>query len=76
MNNGIFLSMLTVLFIWMKLSGQIVWSWWAVLSPIWGPVVVVTILYIFAMICFLGDEQLSGFKLKRRYGLRRFGRKR
>lgn len=32
-----FLGMLTVLFIGLKLTGYITWSWWWVLSPIWIP---------------------------------------
>jgi hypothetical protein len=35
-NGGIgFVSLLTVLFIGLKLTGNIAWSWWWVLSPIW-----------------------------------------
>lgn len=30
-----FVSLLTVLFIGLKLTGYIDWSWWWVLSPIW-----------------------------------------
>jgi hypothetical protein len=31
-----FLSLLTVLFIGLKLTAFIAWPWWVVLSPIWG----------------------------------------
>ncbi len=30
-----FTGMLTILFIGLKLTNQITWSWWWVLSPIW-----------------------------------------
>jgi hypothetical protein len=30
-----FASLLTVLFIGLKLTGYIAWSWWWVLSPLW-----------------------------------------
>lgn len=30
-----FISLLTVLFIGLKLVGSITWSWWWVLSPLW-----------------------------------------
>jgi hypothetical protein len=30
-----FTSLLTVLFIGLKLTGHITWSWWWVLSPLW-----------------------------------------
>jgi len=32
-----FSGLLTVLFIGLKLTGYIAWSWWWVLSPIWIP---------------------------------------
>lgn len=31
-----FIGLLTILFIGLKLTGYIDWSWWWVLSPIWG----------------------------------------
>ncbi len=41
-NGGIgFLGVLTILFIVLKLTNVIDWSWWWVLSPIWIPVAVV-----------------------------------
>lgn len=41
-NGGIgFLGALTILFIALKLTNVIDWSWWWVLSPIWIPVAVV-----------------------------------
>jgi hypothetical protein len=36
-----FAGLLTVLFIGLKLTGYISWSWWWVLSPLWLPLVVV-----------------------------------
>jgi hypothetical protein len=42
-----FLGMLAVLFIGLKLTDHIDWSWWWVLSPIWIPFAVV----IFALLC-------------------------
>lgn len=38
--GSIFLSLLTVLFIGLKLTGYIDWSWWYVMAPMWIPVVV------------------------------------
>ena len=41
-NSGIsFFGMLTILFIGLKLTHYIDWSWWYVLLPLWGPVVLV-----------------------------------
>jgi hypothetical protein len=34
-----FCGLLTVLFIGLKLTNYIDWSWWWILSPIWIPVV-------------------------------------
>ena len=34
-NSNFFVSMLTVAFIVLKLTGVINWSWWWVLSPLW-----------------------------------------
>ena len=36
--NGIgFLSVLTLIFITLKLCGVITWSWWWVVAPMWAP---------------------------------------
>ena len=34
-----FCTLLAVLFIGLKLTGYIDWSWWWVLAPVWGPYV-------------------------------------
>lgn len=37
-SSGIgFLGLLTILFVALKLTGQVTWSWWLVLFPIYGP---------------------------------------
>jgi hypothetical protein len=43
-----FLGLLTIVFITLKLTGNIAWSWWWVLAPMWGPIAIV--LVIFALI--------------------------
>lgn len=41
-SSGItFVGMLTIVFIALKLTGHISWSWWWVLSPLWLPITVV-----------------------------------
>lgn len=47
-SSGIgFTGLLTVLFVGLKLTGHITWSWWWVLSPLWiAPLVVLSILAI------------------------------
>lgn len=44
-----FPGLLAILFIGLKLTGYIDWSWWWVLSPLWIPLVffVVVIFFIF-----------------------------
>lgn len=38
--GGGFLGLLTLIFITLKLTGVIAWSWWWVLAPLWIPVAV------------------------------------
>ncbi len=39
-NSINFTGLLTILFIGLKLTNQISWSWWWVLSPIWIPIAI------------------------------------
>nr|DAW31668.1 MAG TPA: hypothetical protein [Caudoviricetes sp.] len=41
-----FLGMLTILFIGLKLTGFISWSWFWVLSPIIFPIIVIFIIFL------------------------------
>lgn len=40
------LGALTIIFTVAKLWGQIDWSWWLVLLPMWGPVAIVVVIGI------------------------------
>ncbi len=40
-NSFPFLSILTLIFITLKLTGYITWSWWWVLSPLWIPLAII-----------------------------------
>ena len=40
-----FFGLLAVLFIGLKLTGYIGWSWWWVLAPLWGPLAIALILF-------------------------------
>jgi len=41
-SNGIgFIGLLTTLFIGLKLTNYINWSWWWVLAPLWAPLALV-----------------------------------
>jgi hypothetical protein len=45
-----FTGLLTVLFVGLKLTNVIAWSWWWVLSPIWIPILLLIIIVIIALI--------------------------
>jgi len=47
-----FFGMLAILFIGLKLTHNIAWSWWWVLAPLWIPVVILLII-ILVMTIFL-----------------------
>lgn len=59
MNNGNngggigFCGMLAIVFIACKITGFIDWSWWLVLLPIWGPLLLVLVV---AFIAFIVSE--------------------
>jgi len=48
--GSFFFSMLTVLFIGLKLTGYIDWSWWWVLSPLWIPAAVVLLILLLLLL--------------------------
>jgi hypothetical protein len=46
-----FAGLLAIVFITLKLTGYIAWSWWWVLSPLWIPLaLVVTILLLVSIV--------------------------
>ena len=45
-----FLGMLTILFIGLKLTGFISWSWFWVLSPIILPIIVIFIIFLIMLL--------------------------
>lgn len=52
-NNGGgigFFGLLAIVFIALKLTGYIAWSWWWVLSPLWLPLTVVLGIFAFVFI--------------------------
>lgn len=57
--GGGFLGLLTLLFIGLKLTGQIAWSWWWVLSPFWVPFAFVVVLLIIVGIGYLVKESIK-----------------
>jgi len=51
-----FMSCLALIFITLKLVGAISWSWWWVLAPIWGPVVLVALFLVVGSIIVAFDK--------------------
>jgi len=47
-----FFGLLTILFIGLKLTGYIQWSWWLVLSPIWIWIVLFTLFLIIVFVIY------------------------
>lgn len=45
-----FLGLLTIVFITLKLTNIITWSWWWVLLPLWGPMAFMLSLGVIALI--------------------------
>lgn len=44
-----FPGLLTTLFVYLKLTNQIDWSWWWVTSPLWLPVIIVLAFFAIAL---------------------------
>lgn len=57
-----FVGLLTILFIGLKLTGYITWSWWWVLSPIWLSlllwIAIGLVIFIFYLVFFGGLKRL------------------
>ena len=53
-----FFGLLTVLFVGLKLTNVITWSWWLVMLPLYGPALLALALFI-AMLVFV-SKQTSG----------------
>lgn len=51
--------MLTILFIGLKLTGYIDWSWWWILSPIWITMIIVSVALLVAVIYALIDAYIQ-----------------
>lgn len=60
-------GLLALLFIGLKLTGHVDWSWWWVLSPIWIPIgLAVVILTIFGIVVLKGDGKWTVKRSKNR----------
>lgn len=64
-----FFGLLTLLFVALKLTGYINWSWWAVTAPLWGPLAavlvgVVVYLLVSAVYIFLVEPLLRRWRAR------------
>lgn len=48
-----FLGLLTLLFIALKLTGYIAWSWYWVLAPMWLPMLIFGIIFFAVLVFYL-----------------------
>ena len=59
-----FCGLLTIVFVALKLTGVIDWSWWAVTTPIWIPIVIVLTIILVIFIIFQISEKIDTIKRK------------
>lgn len=59
---GGFSTLLTVLFIGLKLTDKIDWSWWQVLAPLWAP----PVFFLSLFLIFAGIGVATGGKATRK----------
>lgn len=66
-SSGIgFLGLLTIVFITLKLTGHITWSWWWVWSPmIFG--LVMWLLIVGGVICYVAYNESQNKKIREKY---------
>lgn len=57
-------TLLTIIFIVLKLCGVIPWAWWWVLSPLWGSVAISIIVTAFVCLCGFIAETIEEKKEK------------
>ena len=51
-------SILTIIFVVLKLTGTITWSWWWVFSPLWIPLGIIIVLLM-----IIGSALICGYEL-------------
>ena len=53
-----FAGLLAIVFITLKLTGYITWSWWWVLSPLWIPLAFVVTILLFVWVVGVSTNSL------------------
>lgn len=51
-----FLSILCLIFITLKLTGYIAWSWWWVLAPIWIPIPIILVVFVIVGMLYVAEN--------------------
>jgi len=55
-----FIGVLTILFIALKLTGYIDWSWWWVLSPLWVGIPAVLVIWLIVFLILIIVDGMKG----------------
>ncbi len=55
-----FFGLLAVVFITLKLTGYIAWSWWWVLAPLWMPLPVLLVIFAFIFLIAFAWAWVTG----------------
>lgn len=59
-NDGVsFLGLLTIVFIALKVTGLLDWSWYQVLSPLWVPIILLAASFLILFLFFLFSDILN-----------------
>lgn len=64
--GSVFLEMLLILFIGLKLTKYIDWSWWWVLSPVWIPLLLVLVGFVLVALYYIIQYFIKKSRLKKK----------
>jgi ABC-type antimicrobial peptide transport system permease subunit len=59
-----FVGVLFIVFLVLKLTGVIAWSWWWITAPLWGPVAIGLIMLIASMVVVVRQAKKNDRKYK------------
>ena len=51
-----FLSILCLIFITLKLTGYIAWSWWWVMAPVWIPISIIIVVFVIVGMLYVAEN--------------------
>lgn len=60
-----FLPMLAVLFIGLKLTNYLTWSWWVILSPLWIPFGILLVALLVLIVGAIYEDMQPGIRRKK-----------